>query len=386
MKQKRILIITRNFPPLVGGMERLLWNVFDKIGQDYTCDVIGPKGSAKYIQLPHRAIECNIKPISFFLVNAFIKTVISCRKNRYDLCFAGSGVTAPIVVFISKVFSIPSLVYIHGLDLVARSFIYQRFFVPFLRYVTTVIVNSNNSARLASSKGISPENIEVLFPGVDIPETKPQPNRDFLKKNSLEGKKILLSVGRLVPRKGVLEFIQKALPQIFASCPDAVYVIIGSEAENALKKEVSISHKIETALKEMGFASKVLMLGRVDDTVLASAFQSADLLVFPLVKTQGDVEGFGMVAVEAAANGLPTIGFSEGGLPDAVDHGVSGILIESGNYELMTEEIIKYLNNETAKISKSNCIAHADKFNWDRFGKELLSICTETLNKHKSHR
>jgi phosphatidylinositol alpha-1,6-mannosyltransferase len=386
MKQKRILIITRNFPPLVGGMERLLWNIFDKIGQDYTCDVIGPKGSAKYIQPPHRAIECNIKPISFFLVNAFIKAVISCRKNRYDLCFAGSGVTAPIAVFIAKFFAIPSLVYIHGLDLVAENFIYQRFFVPFLRHATTVIANSHNSARLASAKGISQENIEILFPGVNIPEAKPEPSRDFFKKFALEGKKILLSVGRLVPRKGVLEFIQNALPGIFSCCPDAVYVIIGSGAENALKKEVSITHQIHTAIKEMGAENKIQMLGRVDDAVLTSAFQSAELLVFPLVKTPGDVEGFGMVAVEAAASGLPTVGFLEGGLPDAVDQGVSGILVESGNYEVLAKEIIKYLRGETVKIPRSSCIAHADKFNWDRFGTELLRICTATLNKHKSQR
>ena len=175
---KKILIITRNFPPVVGGMERLLWNVYDKLGKDYSCDVIGPKGCSKFINPPHRAIECDIKPISFFLVKAFIKAVFCCFKTRYNLCFAGSGVTAPIAVFVSKVFSIPSVAYIHGLDLVAQSFAYQNFFVPLIKKLTTIVVNSNNTAKLACSKGVSSEDIVVLFPGVDIPDVTSENNPD----------------------------------------------------------------------------------------------------------------------------------------------------------------------------------------------------------------
>jgi phosphatidylinositol alpha-1,6-mannosyltransferase len=381
MEKKRVLIVTRNFPPLVGGMERLIFNVYDQLGKDFICDVVGPDGCSKYVNPPHSAYECSTKYVSLFLLTALFKSIKLCLKKRYNICIAGSGVTAPVTLISSIFFSFPSIVYIHGLDLVAQNIIYQNVFVPLIRKQSTVITNSNNTSRLAQSKGIKAGKIKVLFPGVELPQVSGVSGIDFIQKYALENKKILLSVGRLVPRKGIVEFIKYSLPKIIRNCPDATLVIIGSEPKDALKKGVNLTKEIASAIKQMELGDHVLLLGNVGDKTLKAAYSNAVMLIFPLLEILGDVEGFGMVAVEAASFGLPTIGFSVGGLPDAVEHGRSGLLLEPGHYTEMADEIVGYLQHDNKKISKKNCVDHAKKFTWNRFGEKLREICISTIEK-----
>ena len=86
------------------------------------------------------------------------------------------------------------------------------------------------------------------------------------------------------------------------------------------------------------------MIGRASEHKLHAALVESDLFIFPLKRVEGDVEGFGMVAVEAAAFGLPSVAFSEGGVTDAIHHGKSGFLVTPGDYEGFSKTVNDYLS------------------------------------------
>jgi phosphatidylinositol alpha-1,6-mannosyltransferase len=370
---QKILIISRNFPPLIGGMERLVFNIYRQLGKQHECGVIGPPGSGSFLRSQNQSYECRLQPVPFFVLSATFKGLWASCRNKYTICIAGSGLTAPAVVIASKLCAMKSVTFVHGLDLIVKSRIYQLVFLPFIRRSDIVVANSHNTARLARKAGIPEEKIVVLHPGVDIPD-KPSTRRDFRKQYNLEGKSLLLSAGRLVPRKGLAEFIRYSLPAVVERHEKTMLVIIGSEPENALKRTNSVVKDIQSAMEERGLEDNVLMTGRVDDDVLAAAYEEADCFVFPLLDVSGDVEGFGMVAVEAAAHGLPTIAFNAGGVGDAIAEGESGFLLAPGDYEGFGLALIKCLDDPGMMPPPASCRSFAERFDWDRFGEKLGRI------------
>jgi phosphatidylinositol alpha-1,6-mannosyltransferase len=374
---KRILIITRNFPPLVGGMERLVFNIYKQLAKHYDCDVVGPPGSGASVQDNHQSYACRLHPVPIFILSAIFKGLRASSSRKYGICIAGSGLTAPVAVIVSTIRGLKSITFIHGLDLIVRSRIYQLIFIPFIRRSDIVVANSRNTARLAEQAGIPTERIVILHPGVDMPDES-QTIEGFRKRYNLEGKSLLLSAGRLIPRKGLAEFIRYALPAVARNHRDTVLVIVGSEPENALNRTDSVLNDIQSGIKEHSLEEHVLMTGRIDDNSLRAAYEEADCFIFPSREVPGDVEGFGMVAVEAAAHGLPTVAFAEGGVSDAVAEGESGFLVTPGDYEGFSRTLIKYLDDPDVMPSPASCRAFAERFNWDRFGDRLLHIINST--------
>jgi len=372
---RRILLITRNFPPLVGGMERFVWNVYKQLKKEYICDIVGPRGCNEYLKEVEYTDKFSLsQSLPGFLVSAFFKSIYFATKNKYSLCIAGSGVTSPIANLVGKLYSVPVITFVYGLDLVVKNPIYQSFFVPFIKYSDKVIAISESTKNLAVQKGISADQIEILYPGVEI-KTEFSNTFDFKEKFNIYKKNILLSVGRLIPRKGIAEFIEYSLPKIIHECPDTVFVIIGSEATYALKKDYPVIDQIRKVIVEKNLTDHVILTGRVDDQTLWSAYQQADLFLFPLRDVPGDIEGFGMVAVEAASFGLPTIAFAVGGVVDAIENNTSGFLISPGSYDEFSNIVIECLRDKAQKINRQNCIAHARKYTWDNFGNGLRKVC-----------
>jgi len=374
---KRFLLITRNFPPLIGGMERLVFNIYKQLAKHHDCDVIGPPGSCASVEDVHRSWECRLSPVPIFILSAIFKGIRASFSRDYRACIAGSGLTAPVAVIVSKIRGLKSITFTHGLDLIVRNRFYQSIFLPFIRHSDIVVANSHNTARLAEQAGVAPEKIVLLHPGVDLPGETPS-QQEFRQKYRLQGKSILLSVGRLIPRKGLAEFIRHALPAIVEQHPDTILVIIGSEPENALSRPDKTPDTIQAAIRENNLEQHVLMTGRTDEHTLQAAYREADCFIFPLIDIPGDVEGFGMVAVEAAAYGLPTIAFSEGGVSDAVSEGESGFLISSGDYYAFSQTLIGCLKGTLMTPSASSCRAFAERFNWDSFGDRLCRIVNST--------
>ena len=375
----KLLVISRNFPPLVGGMERLVLNIYKQLNNRFDCDLVGPQGSKENISGNSKVYECPATPLSIFLVAAMLKSSRAAVSSGYSACIAGSGVTAPVAMLASRLKGIPCITFVHGLDLIVKNRIYQKVFVPAIRRSDIVIANSANTARLAEQAGVEPDRIRVLHPGVQLAEAA-RVGTSFRDRYHLNDRHILLSAGRLIPRKGLAEFISQSLPAIVAAQPDTLLAIIGSEPENALQREDSVTRRIMDTIRDHQLEDHVLMIGRVDDDVLQAAFSESDLFVFPLRAITGDVEGFGMVAVEAAACGLPCIAFSEGGVSDAIHPGESGFLIPSGDYKSFSQTVIGCLQGTIESPSSKSCREHAARFQWETFGDKLAEIIFSVID------
>jgi phosphatidyl-myo-inositol dimannoside synthase len=184
-----------------------------------------------------------------------------------------------------------------------------------------------------------------VHPGVDLPDLSvgKEARKAFRERFALGNRPLLLTAGRLTERKGLAPFIRNSLPEIIQHEPDTVLVVIGGEASQALQHRKGVVADIRNAAKEVGLESQVRLLGSVTDAELSQAYFAADLLVFPVLELPGDVEGFGMVAIEAAAHGLRTVAFRVGGVPDAIADDVSGWLLEPGDYSAMSRTVIHAL-------------------------------------------
>jgi phosphatidylinositol alpha-1,6-mannosyltransferase len=290
-------------------------------------------------------------------------------------------VTGPAVYSSGHFFHVPVVCYLHGIDIIINNFIYKKIFLPSVRRADLVIVNSRNTASLATKTGIKNSAIHVLHPGITLPSHSflGSDNSEFQCMAQTDNKKILLSVGRLTARKGLIPFIVHCLPKVVAWRDDVVFVIIGGEAHQALNKSVTTHNDILLAARKASMTEHVRVLGHVSDNILSQAYASSDLHVFPVLDLPGDIEGFGTVAVEAASYGLFTAAFASGGVTDAVAHNISGYLIEQGNYEKLSYVIVEHLKKTVTTSQRTKCIDFARQFTWKRCGAHLRQIFSNFL-------
>jgi len=374
MTQPRILLITRNLPPLVGGMERLNWHMADELAKHAQVKVIGPKGSAALKPEHVSLTEAPLKPLPLFLLVTLIKALWLALRWKPDVILAGSGLTAPIAWLASKLCRARSAAYLHGFDITVKDKLYRRLWVPTFRKIDRIIVNSTPTKELAFAAGIPERKISIVYPGVSLPEA-PQPTESidaFKQQHGLVGKKILLSVGRLTTRKGLREFVELALPSIVQAEPNTILVVIGEAPKNSLGAGIQTMESIQAQAERSGVAGHITFLGIITDKdLLATAYEAADVHVFPVRHIPDDPEGFGMVAIEAAAYGLPTAAFATGGIVDAVRHGESGYLAENNNYNELSNYALHFLQQPLTPVPIQS---FAQGFTWNNFGKSVLNV------------
>lgn len=367
MNCDKILIITRNLPPLVGGMERLNWHMADELSKYAHVKVVGPQGSTHSKPERVHLTEAPLKPLALFLAVAFLKAIWLAVRWRPDVILAGSGLTAPLAWLASKLCGARSAAYLHGLDITVKDKVYQRFWTPTFCKIDHIIVNSTPTKRLAFAAGVPERKISIVHPGVTLPGD-PQPAEAILafkEQHGLVQKKILLSVGRLTTRKGLREFVEFSLPEIVRAAPDVMLVVIGDAPLNALSADTQSVESIKQQAELSGVERHLLFLGRVSEQELALAYEAADVHVFPVREIPGDPEGFGMVAIEAAAHGLPTIAFAVGGVVDAIGEEESGHLCSSGNYAEFSFKVVSIIARPLHPATLKSFIL---RFSWNYFG------------------
>jgi phosphatidyl-myo-inositol dimannoside synthase len=340
----------------------------------YQVHVVGPAGCTKH--LPHDVIttEIPVRPLAWFLARIGLAALWRGLWVRPYLVFAGSGLTAPFSWLAARVARCTCAVYLHGLDIEARNPVYRTIWPWFLRRFDLVFVNSRFSKGLAQGIGICEDRIHVLHPGVSLPDLSAAKEKRlaFRERYGLGDAPLMLYVGRITVRKGLAVFVRDILPLILRERPNARLVVVGDEARQALLQNPGEAQWVRAVLEEQNMVHAVLFLGEKaqDDPELDEAYFAADVNVFPVQQRKHDNEGFGMVAVEAAAHGLPTVAFAVGGVPEAVGDGVSGRLVPAEEAERFARTVLEYLC-EPKVFSQSQVRDFARGFAWDAFGRQL---------------
>lgn len=216
---------------------------------------------------------------------------------------------------------IPILHFAHGEELTATAV--SRFLEiearQALTSAETVVAVSSFTRGVLLQRGVPAGRIHLITNGVDSARFVPGPkSREITERHGLAGKRVLLTVGRLEERKGQ-DMVVRALPAILEAVPDCFYVVAG---------QGTYLESVKRMTADLGLQDRVVFAGMVREQELVDYYRTADVVIMPnRTLANGDTEGFGLVFLEAGACGKPVIGGLDGGVPDAVEDGVTGLLV-----------------------------------------------------------
>jgi phosphatidylinositol alpha-1,6-mannosyltransferase len=307
MKQ-RFLFITRNYPPKVGGLEAYSYNLIKEFEKNHSVFKI--------------VLTRSIIHLLWFLPYSLLLALFLTWKHRIGHIHLCDGVLSPVGVLL-KFFSNARLsISIHGLDITYRNLFYQLLIPWCIARLDKIICVSHATLQECRRRGISALKCTVIPNGIHpdeiyLPNSKNELRAKLEKRigASLQDITILVTVGRLVERKGVAWFISQVM-----SCLDTsyCYLVVGNGPEYKRIKELCTS-------RELG--RRVFMLGEVKMEERNLIFNASDIFIMPNITVSGDLEGFGIVAIEAGSCGLPVIAAKTQGIRDAVLDGKTGILV-----------------------------------------------------------
>ena len=326
----RPLFVTRRFPPTVGGMETFAANVWDIL--EARC--------------PGATLVANRSPrgIVQFVARAWWHTLRARVGRRADVVITYDATTYVMLWPLLAVLRMPSLLIANGLDLTFPNALYRMAVRRLIPRATRVLAISAATAEVARELGVAPDRCAVMPLGVVAPQPPtPADKQDAghsvrVRYGVGDDGRILLTVGRLVARKGVRWFVAEVMPLL----PESVhYLVAGSGPDQTA---------IEGAIFSAGLRGRVHMLGRIDDDERELLLLGADIFVQPNVAVPGDMEGFGLVVVEAAMRGTPVVASALEGLQDAIVDGETGVLCPSEDADAWQTAVTHLLADSAALI------------------------------------
>ena len=189
-----------------------------------------------------------------------------------------------------------------------------------LRNSRLVIVNSSFTAGKVRECAQGKCTVTIVSPGVEerFLHAGNQDAEKIRTQFCVQGSPCLLTIGRLVARKGH-DTVIRCLPYLAVKWPELKYIIAGSGPQR---------ERLEELARSLSLQDTVMFLGEVPAGVLPALYKMADVFVMPSRQVgDSDAEGFGIVFLEANAAGTPVVGAATGGIPDAVVNGETGLLV-----------------------------------------------------------
>lgn len=208
--------------------------------------------------------------------------------------------------------------------------------------------------------GAPADRIHMVGCGMDAGRLAPDPATAarLRERHGLQGRRVLLTISRLVARKGHLTVIE-ALPRIRERAGDVAYLVVG---------EGEYRPVLEQAVAVHGLAGHVIFAGRAAAEELCGYYTLGDIMLMPSYDLPGvPTEGFGLAFLEANCCGRPVIGSRTGGIPDAVDHGLSGLLVPPRDAPALAAAAIRLLTDEAAATRMGAYGRHRARelFSWE---------------------
>lgn len=357
----KILFISRAYPPVTGGLEN----------QNYELSLWLPKISDTYtIANRHGKMF-----LPLFFPYAKIKALFLLKD--YDALLLGDAVLSPLGFAMKMVYHKPAICVTHGLDLTYPLGIYQKLWVGFfMKKMDRIIAVGNETIEAGVRKGIPREKFIFIPNGVDTQKFIETHTREDLEKvvgEKLAGKRILLTTGRLAAHKGVDWFSENVMPKL----PENILYLIAGDGE---KRE-----DIEKIIKDKRLGNRIKMLGKVNDHNLKVLYNTADIYIKPNIKVPGTMEGFGLVAIEAASCKLPVIASNLEGLKDAIKDGQNGFLVEPYDSDGYVRKINELLANDNFRkdFGEKARAFIVENYSWEKISRRYLEEIEKEIRRKK---
>lgn len=337
------LLVTLEYPPQKGGIANYLANLYSRLPRDKAL-ILAPKhkGDDEYDQnannvIIRRHLIYNFMWPKWLPLYFTVKNLVRAKKIKM-LHLSHVLPVGYIAYRLKQKIKLRYVIYCHGLDILKAQEVprKKKWLIKILQNASGLVANSEYTKRLITDLGIPSDKILVVYPCPNIkpPQTTVE-TYQVLAKYGLANKKIILTVGRLVERKGI-DHVLEALPRLYEKYKDFMYVVVGDGPD--LKRLGKIA-------QEKGLQNLVRFVGAVSDEELIKFYSIAHIFAMPARKIGSDVEGFGIVYLEANSFGLPVIGGNQGGVPEAVIDKQNGLLVDPQN----PDEIYRALHDLLAQ-------------------------------------
>ncbi|GAC1413068.1 MAG: glycosyltransferase family 4 protein [Actinomycetota bacterium] len=341
----RILLVSNDFPPRVGGIQVYLDNIYRRLAGRHSVTVLAPAypGDVSWdIRQPFRVIR--YPGAVYWPTPALARRVQSLARDvdvvafgaALPMNFTGHRVRKPIVIHMHG-FEVGAARLPGGRSILRSAASHAQIVTVVSEYCGRVI-----GAALDRRMGRHMPRIEMLKTGVDLDLFHPGVDGSEVRKRyGLEGRPVVGCISRLVDRKGQ-DQILKAMPAILRTVPDAVALIVGGGPERDALERLS---------REMRLASHVVFAGEVPWRDLPPHYAAADVFAMPCRSRKAglEVEGLGLVYLEAQACGKPAITGDSGGAPEAVIPGETGFVVPGRDTRELSRVVSLLLSDPSAR-------------------------------------
>jgi len=361
------LIITRNFPPEVGGMQSLMAGLSETLLDHGPVKVFadGNKNSLSYDKISRLNIE-RVSGIKLFkkyrkanLVNTFINEKNDIRAIIVDhwksLEFLREDILKRTITFCL----------LHGKEInhTPGSNLNERI-IKSTNKANFIIANSNFTKNLAINVGIDPKKIKVIHPGINVPQKIENITKVEVKKIFEDSFPRIITVARLDKRKGH-DKILMVIKNLKVKFPKLKYLSIGDgdEEKNLLK-----------LTKELNINNDVTFLKNINNNLKLALLSNANMFLMPSRIVNKSVEGFGIAFAEAASYGVGSVGGKDGGASDVILDKKTGLICDGNDLNSIYESAINFLKDENYIKYGSNAKKFSENFYWKKIVKEYLKL------------
>ena len=356
------LIITRAFPPELGGMQSLMWGLAREMSKNFMIKVFADyqENHKNFDEQSSFSIE-RVGGIKFLrkirkaqLINEFLK------ENKIEGIIADHWKSLELIKSDKKKYCL-----IHGKEInhPKGSSLNNRI-VKVLNNVEKVIANSDYTKNLAINNGVEQNKVVIINPGID--PAKELNKKSLEKVESLLKVKTprLITVSRFDKRKNHEKIIMalRNLKQIY---PDIIYICIGyGDEEENIKKLV----------EELNLTSQVMFFKDISIDLKNALIAKSNIFVMPSIVHKTSVEGFGIAYIEAAQYGIASLGGKDGGAADAIDHNKTGLICDGNNLDDIYSSLNSMIANKKYIELGKNAQKYVSKFQWDKTFEEYKKI------------
>lgn len=373
-----VLLLSELFPPAVGGSAVLFGNIYARVRADVvvlTDAVSSPgydderRGALRILRREIATRRWGVLDPAGLWQHLRVAGQI-WRLGGSSVVHCGRALPEGLAAAIARAAGGPRyVVWTHGEDLVTActsrelklltTWVYQR--------AAAAVANSRNTARLLTDFGVPAGKIEIVYPAVDAVRFHPSVDgRAVRRRLGIDDDTILLlSVGRLQRRKGHDVMIE-ALARLKGTAR-LHYAIVGDGQERA---------RLERLAAECDVTADVTFVGEASDDMLPAWYGACDVFALPNRVDEGDIEGFGIVFLEAAAAERPAIGGDSGGVPEAVERNVTGLLVDGADVHAVASAIHTLAADPQLRrrMGEAGRLRVLNEFTWDRAAEQVTRL------------
>ena len=356
------LIVTRSFPPELGGMQSLMWGLARELSKNFMIKVFADhfENHKDFDEQASFSIERvgGIKMLRKYrkaqLINEFIK------ENKIEGIIADHWKSLELIKSNKKKYCL-----IHSKEINhPKGTSLNKRVLNVLNNVEKVIANSEFTKNLAIDCGVNQNKIIVINPGIDPADELDKKSLDKVESLLKVKTPRLITVSRFDKRKNH-EKIVMALRNLKQIYPDIVYICVGyGDEEENIKKLV----------KELDLEAQVMFFKDISNELKNALIAKSNIFVMPSIIHKKSVEGFGIAYVEAAQYGIPSIGGKDGGAADAIQHEKNGLICDGNNLDDIYSSINLMLENKKYLEYGKNARDSVSKFYWSNIIEKYKNI------------